>query len=484
MKLTPLQQAIMLLTIVSVVAVLYLSNYCTIEIILVCTLAIVFFFQMFAIQSLPGNAREHFSVSFNGMDDQDIILHHIAPGLDGDAPITIKTDDPIWPNLRNVRSPLQPECDKVSDLVFKTKPDVNASNPQNGYAMYGNELRGPKSDQLKIDINKCLFSMTVKAKAVPSSPITLMKVYANPIAQRGDNAIEIKVLKVPDDDSKIQFKAYIGLGEIIATSEPAIMLPDTPYTFIFQKRGNAVKMHWIMLSSPQSIGSFVVFDKRIECNTLEMTLANKTSMFCYPSGSWDFNALTLLLGNVELDDGGVAEFVNSMKQMLLAHDKYYKMSAELEKENQRMKACPFDKATCDKCETIKDWSNYLTTLTNTTTDECKACGSAINEFCRSNPDHHLCTCWDISNPYYDTTCRHVRAIVDSSTGLAILPLGDKPKEQEQEQEEQEDKEKAKEDAKEEAKDKKRKECKKKKECTECRNPLPKKAFLDVITHRD
>eukprot|EP00873_Tetraselmis_striata_P027005 jgi/Tetstr1/447269/TSEL_034706.t1 len=70
--------------------------------------------------------------------------------------------------------------------------------------------------------------------------------------------------------------------------------------------------------------------------------------------------------------------------------------------------CPYDDATCysDECIGIDDWS-VPTALIN-----APACRGKVNEFCKNNPSHPECMCWDPEDGNYDKLkCKLWRAYI-------------------------------------------------------------------------
>jgi hypothetical protein len=409
--LTPIQQALLLFTVVGVIATLYWAQYFTVEIVLVCTVVIVFLFEMYAIQKCQ-------TETFTSPHTTYLLQQTSLLGFHSKSSAKKKNNNSkVWAHTADILS--NTDGYKYHALIFKHDPP--AIVPDAGISMINNSLRGPKCDQLGLDVNQFTFTACIKSNAAPEHDVSLIKVYANPQNKQGDNAFELRV--VPNDENKFFFAAHMGLQETEATSVNVTLNPDEWYLLACVIRGKTIKLYWMPLSSKRAVSNFIILDKRVDCdlgNTV--TMSNKSSTFTQaPAGSWDYNLMELTLSNKAYDDAMVAEQVNGIKIALKSFDKEYVDNQKTRQEINALKKCPFDTATCQKCASVADWTSGL--VTSIVKQESNACGNAINAYCKTNPDHKLCTCWDIGNPLYDTKCRHVRAIFDSSSSMAILPLG-------------------------------------------------------------
>jgi hypothetical protein len=77
-----------------------------------------------------------------------------------------------------------------------------------------------------------------------------------------------------------------------------------------------------------------------------------------------------------------------------------------------IKACPYDKDTCNACSSVTDWTNINAIMTTKDT----YCLDAINQFCNENPSHYLCKCWNSNdNSYTSSQCTNYRNIYTKKT---------------------------------------------------------------------
>jgi hypothetical protein len=86
---------------------------------------------------------------------------------------------------------------------------------------------------------------------------------------------------------------------------------------------------------------------------------------------------------------------------------------------QQMRSCPMDAATCEACKSVTDWTNINNLLTTTDTN----CHAAISAFCKANPSHGFCTCWNSNSSSYSSGhCKGFRGIFEGQTCSDIREL--------------------------------------------------------------
>lgn len=76
--------------------------------------------------------------------------------------------------------------------------------------------------------------------------------------------------------------------------------------------------------------------------------------------------------------------------------------------------CPFNKEACEKCTTVTKWTDSSQIIS--APQDCK---TAIHAYCKANPKHALCKCWDSTfSDYNAQSCIMYRQIFDPNANIA------------------------------------------------------------------
>lgn len=138
-------------------------------------------------------------------------------------------------------------------------------------------------------------------------------------------------------------------------------------------------------------------------------LFSNRDMTINEKGNWHANIQAFGCYERAISDRDTTKLYHHYRRLHKRFDPVYqRMVQEMSKVN-KIRACPFDEATCNACSSVDDWSNFQKVFV---ADD--ACKSAIARFCANNPSHDRCSCWSINHPAYNTSCKVYRCALGGS----------------------------------------------------------------------
>ena len=357
----------------------------------------------------------------NAADDEDITP--FSSGLTVYLSAFSKASyDPVvsgrkWRNLApHFEGSTCPILPGALDFNFMYNPSFSK---ENGFYLGNNVLHGPMSFQCGVSTNESLsVFMTLKFATfsrTSTEDIDIFRMYANTINNTG-LALVIKKDYVMENDL-VKCNMVLEFGEKRFPVEmPAI---NTAHTYIFMIVKNSLRLDVHIypnvtdLSSTSSLRTHGLH-RDLEVGT-DVLLSNKEVVL-----NSNKNAAVHLF-NIGFYNRAIPEYyMNDLYNHIQKHlqktnamlQGFATQIGGLEKEITDLRACPYDDETCNICGSVTDWSDTTHLLTHATSD----CLSQVHRFCKANPNHPKCVCWNPTNVQSKTeACMTYVSIFDSET---------------------------------------------------------------------
>jgi hypothetical protein len=305
---------------------------------------------------------------------------------------------------------ISPNKDKISvinmqgkiltrDFEFEQEP---IWNPEKGLFMGKNVLTGPLSLNLGISGN-AEFTVFIACKHdtldMSQENIELLKIYAN---TNNNNGLSLQLYDlvsgiVPFGKMRVMFA-----GITYESSEKVLLDKNNLYVYVITKTPSVLSLK-VLTDANETVHEILM--ERIQ--NQECLLSNK-AMKINTTKTWNayfkcFGIFKTAINDTELRM--LQEHIVKQEKSLEKHIvEYKKRILVLNRTIDHMKKCPFNANTCDICDKTADWSDATTILL--AQNDCK---KAIDTFCKQNPKHPRCYCWDEKNPLYNTpNCANVR----------------------------------------------------------------------------
>lgn len=137
----------------------------------------------------------------------------------------------------------------------------------------------------------------------------------------------------------------------------------------------------------------------------ESVLLSNMEVKVNAAGNWNANAMAFGTLARETGEADLAALYAHYRKLLQQFDPAFVQLSHQLGEAQRLRACPYDQATCTACASVKDWTSNEQVL-----GAGQACLKAIDAFCTKNPTHVRCACWDASRPDPTGACKAYRTV--------------------------------------------------------------------------
>jgi hypothetical protein len=286
------------------------------------------------------------------------------------------------------------------ELMFSRVPSITNLEVENGLYLGDNSVVGPFTSDLGINSGAFTIFMMVRIQdlVADSTPIDILKLYGN---TQDNNALTLRLSEV-------------SRANVIQTAKMSIKVGGSPNWFYAKINNNTnipfdsqVTFFFAIVCQHSNVELFVSSSLDHHMRTImkyelnnTISLSNK-AMELNPSKNFNafiktFGGYDAVLQPGELDKVSAHMFMEEKKL-----DKQYMQEKEraavMESKMRSMKQCPYDTATCNKCDDVKDWSTPRALI-----DADTKCLSEINRFCTNNPYHELCSCWNKSDKNYDS----------------------------------------------------------------------------------
>lgn len=298
-------------------------------------------------------------------------------------------------------------------LTFENTPAISRAN---GITMNTNRIRGPLSSALNIDLQATftIFFTCVHGNFVPNTDqVELFKLYAN---SNNNNGLVMFIPNTPTERIVVGADTQSAEIHIQYTDEDVkkctvsdssrITFPKTNMmTYFIVKDVDTLKVYSMEGSSTtlSSLLSSTIMETTANFSNKELVINRFRN---YRGSIYQFGIIPKAL-SVE-DISKVHEHCYNYYQRaksveFLSLSKNYNQMLEFLKN---VKGCPYDTSTCQACDTITDWTN-----TSQLVSASAGCRQAIDTFCKANPTHFRCRCWNTSIAEYNTTsCKLWRGI--------------------------------------------------------------------------
>lgn len=297
--------------------------------------------------------------------------------------------------------------------------DVPTFTPASGISLGPIRIQGPLSHTMGIVYNNP-FTITLAFRhgnirsAVEKTNMEILKFYAN---SPNNNALRLYI-----DGSSIKVQNNIQFGKLmfqLADYEPVPckLAPADEYISMAENTLCILSL----IRSEDALRILYATEKdqvmkevaKLNVAASDITFSNK-EMYFNRSRNWNASVYTFALHNVALSDIDVSVLFEHIKSLHAKfNDPHYRpMVAKYNRTLSKLASyvnCPFDDDVCRKCKGVTEW-NDVTQLLNAP----KECGTAINDFCKKNPTHPMCQCWNASSTLYSSKgCKMLRDIMGS-----------------------------------------------------------------------
>ncbi len=309
----------------------------------------------------------------------------------------------------------------------KSCPDVqyeithaNFSQPptysrESGFSLGKLILQGPKSHELGISGNSSFtifftarftsFEATANANANESN-YEILKIFANTPNNNGLTLFIPENKKTTTDSSTynvtigVQYGTQTVYGEDPKTKKPDIVInTGFTYMFVIVKDGLDLTLHIFpnidnISSNPQSRNTII---NKFKLSSQQDVLFSNKEMVINRNANVYTQIFNFGTYNRGLDDNAIASvFIHTQTELHKSNQLLKDLATQIQllrSQVNQLKACPYDVNVCTQCKDIKDWTNITDVLGNAN----DGCLTSINEFCKKNPKHPQCRCWDASN---------------------------------------------------------------------------------------
>jgi hypothetical protein len=316
-----------------------------------------------------------------------------------------------WYNISTFFDYTEGACQpiKTSDTNFNFSY-VPAFNASNGFLLGNNMIIGPMCHQLGITANDS-FSIVMSFKfnefvRDPENDLELIRLYAN---TQNNNGLAMYIDKsyTIENGNLVTCKMFLEYANLKFQLETPVI--NTSYTYMLVIIKNTFAMKAVLypdigdLASTSSLKHVLVTTPLDR--TLDVLLSNK-ELVINRNRNIPMNIFNILIFNKAISDFNIndiyAHFQNFLHQSNELMINFNRQIETLRSQLEQGKTCPYDSATCKLCSTITNWNDMMEIVTKGTPD----CLKAINNFCKNNPKHPKCLCWDSQNSLSSTeTCK-------------------------------------------------------------------------------
>lgn len=315
----------------------------------------------------------------------------------------------IWYNLGSSAA----TCKDNDGFYFNVTPSFSR---RSGFVMGpATSIAGPNSYALGInaDMAFTVFVMFQPTQPIPTQgKVCAFKMFANTV---NNNAISLWMENGSTVGSLYKCDMYLQVGNgermpcKMQNDDAVLLTAQKKHLLIIVKNYSGVKV-CIVNMDDSVFSNVVVLNTQLSGeSTADLDFSNK-DMIINPTSNWPTNLQTFGIYNRAFTETDITTLYSHYRELLKLYDPFYVDLMNQLKNNDDTKKCPYDAATCAKCGTVTDWSNFATVMAAD-----KSCTSAVNAFCVNNIHHEKCACWDASNPQYNTSCTSIRGFFDASS---------------------------------------------------------------------
>lgn len=298
--------------------------------------------------------------------------------------------------------------------------------PQNGFFLGNNRIVGPYSNSLGIEFLStytimiaCKHSnLVTNASSNGNEEIELIKLYAN---SPNNNGV---VLYIQANSLSSENNVQVGSLMLQYIDEsPIPCLIDKNHNYINFDR-DVLTFYFIIKDTDNfriqmmtETGSTISQILKFNVNNQDVTFANK-EVVINRLKNWNGNLFNVAMFNSALSDDDVTKTYNhvmneymkrvdpNFTSVISTYNNTIDMVEELTK-------CPFGSTVCKNCQSVNRWYDI-----NDVVNSAEPCKKSINEFCKSNPKHQWCKCWDSSSSLYNSVnCQLFRSIFTGKESL-------------------------------------------------------------------
>jgi hypothetical protein len=303
----------------------------------------------------------------------------------------------------------------IATKNFRFDEQEASFTDEKGLFLGNNSIKGPMSLNLGINGNG-EFSIFIICNhdelSLGKLAVNMFRIYGNTPDNNGIS-LDIKdITTTPVQSGKLS----LTFDAQNFVSDSVTLDPNLVYLYVIQKKPASIKL--TVLSSISSTPVDII-NKKLDSS--DVLFSNKTMCInCY--SNWFANLRAFGIYNVYLDSDGIKSLYTYMttEQTKLSDD-YKLYQTKLEELNSslaKLKKCPYDPATCAKCQGVTDWTN-----TQNIIESGSNCRSAINTYCSTNSNLDICKCWNSNLSAYNTNeCLSFRNIFTQNQDINIDSL--------------------------------------------------------------
>lgn len=277
---------------------------------------------------------------------------------------------------------------------------IPAYESSNGFLLGNNMLVGPMCHQLGITANDS-FSIVFTFKltefvAEPENDLEIIKLFANTENNKG------LVLYIPKqysiNNELITCKMILEYANLSFQLDIPVLNTSYTYMMAIVKQNFNIKVMIYPDITDLAINSSV---KHIALNTpidknIDVLLSNK-ELVVNRNKNLPINLYNILFYNKGITDITLNEiYIHIQKYLHQANQiiiNFNKQIEDLRNQIENAKRCSYDDATCKLCSSVSNWNDMVDIVTKATPE----CLNAVNQFCKNNPKHPKCVCWDAQN---------------------------------------------------------------------------------------
>lgn len=323
----------------------------------------------------------------------------------------------IWRNVIDTTETKSGQLQCNTSMYFDLLPSFSKIA---GFTLGPNGLTGPYSNTLGINYRGQFSFMLVfkhgnlKNDATETNKIELLKLWANSPNNNGLSLyIEPGSLQITNNTQfgklMFQYADYSPVHCKISATDELIPIESNVLCFLFIVKDSDKVRVLYMTEKSNSINTLAEFNV---ANT-DITFSNK-ELSINRFHNWNANILNFAIYGTSLTDVSMSSIYQHIKNLYLkTTDPNYKPIVDTYNDaiNKLTKYlnCSFDEKTCNACKDVKQW-NDISQVMNAPFE----CRKAISAFCKKNPKHSFCTCWDTkSSEYNSNNCKVLRTFFEN-----------------------------------------------------------------------
>jgi hypothetical protein len=314
----------------------------------------------------------------------------------------------------------EPECSKVNNKIFKFSHTPVFSR-KNGLLLGTNRIYGPLSNTLGISLQST-FTIFFACKHGDfinnEKEIELLKLYGN---SNDNNGI---ALFIRQKSVKLQSGHQFGNLSMKYVDDPNIavckykgssLVPFDNSTISFYFIIKDVDKIRILYINGSSLEIYVLGE--INIKETNATFSNK-EMVINRFENWKASLFQYGILGTSIGDNQVlaikkhiySEYLKATSTEFGELSKTYNEMLDMLKNFTK---CPYDETVCKSCASVGKW-NDITEIASAPPE----CREAIDKFCKANPKHGMCRCWDVNfNAYGSDSCKMVRNMFNPQAKL-------------------------------------------------------------------